>query len=99
LFRIGRSGSGSQFCGLLGIDKVLDTSDLDVVSGAEREHENRFTAELKIIGVEPRLHMRVKERIVSPCTTPYESPLTYVNPNAPWALVPLIDFILWERRN
>jgi hypothetical protein len=94
LFR--RSGSGSEFCGHLGIDVILDSSDLDVVSGAEREHENGFAVEREVVGVEPRLHMRGMAPELSAHAQPITRALwTYMNPNAPRAFVQLTDFILW----
>jgi hypothetical protein len=53
----GCSSGGSELCGQLGVDKVLDGSDLDVISRAEREDENRFVGEraARAIAVKPRL--------------------------------------------
>jgi hypothetical protein len=55
--RMGRSGSGSKFCGHFGVDEILDSGDLDVVPGAERENEYGLGVERSGVVVEPRLYM------------------------------------------
>jgi hypothetical protein len=56
-----RTSSGQEFCSSLGVDKLIESSDLDVVPRGEREHTYGFAVVLHgsavTVVLEPQLHM------------------------------------------